>query len=135
MKTRRLITLAGALAALAIAVCMALTTYWQRQQPVLRDESKIVAAVQAFSRDKTKGGQALPASVSLQELVNGGYIAASDVRAFEGIDVTISLALDATRPQQVFIRARLSDGAVIAGLADGSAQQLSRSTSPINAAR
>jgi len=124
MKIRRVVALAGSLVAVAVAACVALTAYWQRQQPVLKDGSKLIAAVQAFSRDKTTGGEALPASVSLRELVSGGYIAASDVRAFDGMEVTISLAADETRPQETLIRVRLPDGTVIAGLTDGSAQQI-----------
>src|SRR5262249_55665590 len=100
--------------------------YWQRQQAVLQDPSKIVAAVQAFSRDQPAHGRALPASVSLRELVKGGYVAADDVRAFDGMDVTISLTADETRPQEILIRVRLPDGSVIAALGDGSAQQLPR---------
>ncbi len=126
MKIRPLVALAGWLVAVAIAACVALTAYWQRQQPVFKDTSKLIAAVQAFSRDKTAGGQALSGSVSLRELVSRGYIAASDVRAFDGMEVTISLAADETRPQKILIRVRLPDGTVIAGLADGSAQQIAK---------
>jgi len=93
---------------------------------VLKDAAKLVAAVRAFSRDKTAAGQALPTSVSLRELIGGGYIAASEVRAFDGMEVAISLAVDETRPQEILIRVRLPDGRVIASLADGSAQQLPR---------
>ena len=126
MKTRRLLALAGSLVAVAIVACVALTSYWQRQQPVLKDASKLVAAVQGFSRDRTAAGQTLPASVSLRELIGGGYVAASDVQAFDGMEVTISLVADETRPQEILIRVRLPDGSVIAAMADGSAQQLPR---------
>ena len=126
MKTRRLIALASSLIAVAIVACVALTSYWQRQQPVLRDASKLVAAVQAFSRDRTAAGQPLPASVSLRELIGSGYVAASDMQAFDGMEVTISLVADETRPQEILIRVRLPDGRVIAQLADGSVQQLPR---------
>jgi len=57
----------------------------------------------------------------LRELVSSGYVAAKDVRAFEGMGVTISLTADATRPQDILIRIRLADGTVLAGLGDGSA--------------
>ena len=126
MNTRRLTALAGLLVAVGITVCVALTSFWQRQQPVLKDPSKLVAAVQAFSRDKTEAGQALPASVSLRELISGGYIAASEVRAFDGMEVTLSLTADETKPQNILIRVRLPDGSVIAQFADGSVHQLPR---------
>ncbi len=124
MKTRRLLALAGSLIAVAVIVCVALTSYWQRQQPVLKDASKLVAAVQAFSRDRTAAGQALPASVSLRELIGSGYVAASDMQAFDGMEVTISLTADETRSQEILIRVRLPDGSVIAAMVDGSAHQL-----------
>jgi len=126
MKTRRILALAGSLVAVAVVVCIALTSYWQRQSPVLRDGSKLVAAVQAFSRDKTKTGQTLPASVSLRELIGGGYVAASDVQAFDGMEVMISLAADETRPQEILIRVRLPDGSVIVQMADGSISQVTQ---------
>ena len=126
MKTRPLLALAGSLIAVVIVSCIALTSYWQWQQPVFRDASKLVAAVQAFSRDRTAAGRALPASVSLRELIGNGYIAASDVRAFNGMELAISLAADETRPQEILLRVRLPDGSVIAHLADGSIQQLPR---------
>lgn len=59
--------------------------------------------------------------MSLRELVRGGYVAANDVRAFDGMDVIISLAADETRPQDILIRVRMPDGSVIAAFADGSA--------------
>jgi len=108
----------------AIIVCVAVTTYWQRKQPVFKDAPKLISAMQAFSRDLTARGQRRPATVSLRELVSGGYIAASDVRAFDGMDVTISLTADETRPQEILIRVRLPDGSVTALLADGSVQGL-----------
>ena len=56
----------------------------------------------AFSRDLTARGQPLPPTVSLRELVSGGYIAAADLRAFDGMDVTISLTADEARPREIF---------------------------------
>jgi len=126
MKTGRLFAIASSLIAVAVVACIVLTSYWQRQQPVLKDASKFVEAVRAFSRDRTAAGQTLPASVSLRELIGGGYVAASDVRALDGMEVTISLVADETRPQDILIRVRLPDGSVIAAMADGSAQQLPR---------
>ncbi len=80
----------------------------------------------AFSRDLTARGQPLPPTVSLRELVSGGYIAAADLRAFDGMDVTISLTADEARPQEILIRVRMPDGSVTALLADGSIQGLRR---------
>ena len=90
---------------------------------MLKDAPKLIAAVQAFSHEKAARGQLLPATVSLRELVSGGYIAAKEVQAFDGMEVTISLATDKTRAAEVLIRVRLPDGSEIAQLTDGSIQQ------------
>jgi hypothetical protein len=124
MKTRRFIVYVASAIAVAIIVCVTLTTCWQRKQPSFKDAPKLVAAIQAFSGDLTVRGQSLPATVSLRELVSGGYIAASDVRAFDGMDVTISLTSDESHPQEILIRVRLPDGSVTAAMADGSVQGL-----------
>ncbi|HPC51605.1 MAG TPA: hypothetical protein PLV05_00720 [Verrucomicrobiota bacterium] len=79
-----------------------------------------------FSRDLTARGQPLPPTVSRRELVSGGYIAAANLRAFDGMDVTISLTADEARPQEILIRVRMPDGSVTALLADGSIQGLRR---------
>lgn len=126
MKIRRLIFIAGSLLAAAVVVCAALVFHWQRSQPVFKDAPKIAAAVQAFSRDKTARGQPLPASVSLHELVSGGYIATNDVHAFDGMDVTISLTANDTYPQSILILVRMPDGTQIAAMADGSVQALAK---------
>src|SRR5437870_770593 len=74
MKTRRLTILIGSLVAGAIVLCVALTSYWYRTHPVLkeRDASKLLAAVQAFSRDQVARRRPLPGSVTLRELTEGG---------------------------------------------------------------
>ncbi len=69
-------------------------------------------------------GESLPPTVSLNDLVAGGYLNADDVRAFEGIQVTVSTGGTNASPQRPLIHARMPDGTVIALLADGSVQQL-----------
>ncbi|SRR6266542_544541 len=124
MRTRRLIALAGLLAVVSIAAFVLLPAYWQLRQPVLQDPSKLILAVQKFSQDQKAHARTLPATVSLRELVGSGYLTPEDVRAFDGMEVTISLTADETRPQDILIRARLPDGTVLAGMADGSASQI-----------
>ena len=115
----------GLLIVAAIVVCIGVTAYWQRRMPVLQDGSKLIAAVQAFSRDERARGEAMPTSVALSELIRKGYITRDEVRAFDGMDVTFSLTADETRPQSVLVRARLPDGSTVIVLGDGSAQQVS----------
>lgn len=53
-------------------------------------------------------------------------IATNDARDLDNIEVTISLATDKTRPQEILIRVRLPDRSVTALMADGSVQALPR---------
>jgi hypothetical protein len=122
MQTRRFIILATAVVFILVAAHFA-TERSTHRSPTL-DTSKVIAALQAFSREHVKGGQPLPATVSLRDLIARHYLTAADVRAFDGMEVTFSLTADETRPQQILIEARLPDGSRIASLADGSAQQL-----------
>ena len=109
-------------------LCVALTSYWYRTHPVLkeRDASKLLAAVQAFSRDQVARRRPLPGSVTLRELTEGGYITASDIRAFEGMDVSISLTADDRKAQQILILFRSPDGSQTTLQADGSVQGSSK---------
>lgn len=124
MNIRRIFIILGSAIAVAVVVGVAVTNYWMQRQPVFKDAPRLASAMQAFSKDLTSRGQPLPATVSLRELIRGGYIAASDVRAFEGMDVTISLKANETKPQEILMRVRLPDGSVTALLADGSVQGL-----------
>jgi hypothetical protein len=105
---------------------VALMTYWQQQEPVFKHAPKLLSAMRAFAHDLTAKGQPLPATVSLRQLVSGGYIAARDDVAFKGMEVTISLHADEADPQAVLMRARLADGSVVALIADGSVQSFAK---------
>jgi hypothetical protein len=106
----------------------ALESYWERKQPVFQDAPKLIAALQAYSRDRFIHGRRIPSSVSLNDLVAGGYLTTNDVRAFEGIEVTITTSANDTNSQNVLIHARLPDGSVVTLLQDGSVQQESPQT-------
>ncbi len=115
-------------AALALLVGAPSAMYWlhRRSRPV--DPKPIVKAIQAFCRDQRTAGKAVPENIALRDLVAAGYLEASDVRAFDGIEVSISTTADEKgdeiRPQSVLIRARLPDGTEVLGLGDGSAAQV-----------
>jgi hypothetical protein len=87
---------------------------------------RIVAAAKEYTASLEAKGLPIPKSVSLQELISRQLLSESDVSGFAGMAVTVNLAASEgeTRPQDVLIRARLSDGHEIAALADGSVQQL-----------
>jgi len=127
MKTRRVIVFLAVAIAAAAAVSVALTNYWERRQPVFKNGPKLMSAIRAFSQDTTARGQPLPPSVSLRELVDSGYLATGDVRAFEGMDVRVSFGANEETPQALVMWARLPDGTIDALIADGSVQQYSPS--------
>ena len=115
----------GLILGVAAAAFFTLEYSWsmKQQQPAF-DAPKLISAVQAFSRDLVARGEKLPSTVSLGELVSRNYIAGSDVRAFDGMDVTISLSTDDHHPQETLMRVRWPNGTVTALMADGSVQGL-----------
>ena len=127
MKPRRLLAIACSGIVLVVVVVLVGSTYWERKQKLFQNTSRLISALQAFSRDQAASGRRLPAEVSLQDLLRGGYLMTNDVAAFEGMDVTFSTQVDDTNPQMVLARARTPDGQFICVLADGSVQQFSRS--------
>ena len=102
--------------------------YLQRPQPSFKEAVAFIRAVHAFVEARPQHGPALPASVQLRELVDGGYISPDMARRFDGSDVT----LPGRRPEpqsleraeeEVLIRVRLRDGRETVMTADGSIHQ------------
>ena len=95
----------------------------RRERPV--NAGRIVAAVEAYARDRARAGAPLPAAVGVRELVSQGYLRARDVAGFGTDDVTFRLqpAGAEDRPGSVLVSARHPDGTVTLGLSDGSVQQ------------
>jgi len=87
MKIPRLIAAAVALTGAAIIIRLTLPTYWQTHRFALRDPLKLVKAVEAYVQDQFGKGVALPESVPLSQLVAGGYLSTTDLRAFDGVDI------------------------------------------------
>jgi hypothetical protein len=88
--------------------------------------ARLLAAVQQYRADLRARDQALPATVSLRELTNQGYLHAREVAAFAGLETTLALSADESRPHEVLMSARFPDGAELVALADGSVQTLRR---------
>ena len=125
MKAKRLAILT-VLGLLAIATLLILVlsrppaippSTWSALQALSRP--RIAAAVQAFGRDRRPRGSVLTNTVSLKELLSGGYLQTADVRGLEGKDVTISLAAGDATPSTVWIAVRENDGSQIGLLGDG----------------
>ena len=128
VKLRHLLLLLGVGIVILAVLSFALEAYWERKQPVFQDAPKLIAALQAYSRDRFIHGMKIPASISLNDLVSAGYLTTNDVRAFDGIEVTITTSANGTNSQNVLIHARMPDGSVVTLLQDGSVQQESRQT-------
>jgi hypothetical protein len=127
MKVWRMLLVAGAGIALVVVVALAVSAYWEHKQTPFQNTPKLISALQAFSRDQTAGGRQLPAEVSLQDLLRGGYVTTNDVSAFAGMEVTFYTQADDTNPQMILARARTTDGQFICLLADGSVQRFTES--------
>jgi hypothetical protein len=87
---------------------------------------RVFTAAQAYRRNLEAQRQPLPAMVSLAELTNRGFLRAADVPGLAGLEVTIALQFDETRPQDVLARVHLPDGDGLVALADGSVQPAPR---------
>ena len=133
MKKRRVIIF-GVLAALGIAYFISLLPNFRHRlelkktvralQSLPRD--RVDKALQEFARDEKAKGTTVPATVSLRQLVAGGYLRAENVAGFRERDVTLTIGVDETRPQQILVRVSLPSGGVVVELGDGSVQMLAR---------
>lgn len=81
---------------------------------------KLIAAAKTYADSFKSKGQAVPATVSLPELISRGLVTESDVSGFAGMEVTINLLADSSDPKAVLILARLPDGREFVTLTDGS---------------
>ncbi|HEY5040407.1 MAG TPA: hypothetical protein VIK53_00205 [Verrucomicrobiae bacterium] len=123
MKIRRLIMIAGLLVAVAALASVALVFHWQHSQ-MFKGLAKLAAAEQSYLRDHVSRGEPSTASVTLRDLVSGGYISTDDARAFDGMDVTFYPTVGDSDPQAILVRVQMRDGVQIALMADGSIAQL-----------
>jgi hypothetical protein len=88
--------------------------------------ARLFEAVRQYRVDLLARDGTLPATVSLRELTNQGYLHAREVAAFAGLETTIALLADESRPHEVLMSARFPDGAELVALADGSVQTVRR---------
>jgi hypothetical protein len=86
------------------------------------DAAKIVTAAWSYSGALRTQGRPVPASVTLEELIQLGFLKEADVSGFAGMQVSVNLHADPKRPQDVLLRARLQDGTELITLADGTVQ-------------
>ena len=108
---------------LVIVVSVCLYFSLSSSQPGHVDGSKLLSAVKIYKDDLKRQGMEVPVSVSLKELIARGLLSEGDVSGFSGMEVSVNLSADESRPQDILVRARLPDGAEIVALGDGSVQQ------------
>jgi len=90
------------------------------------DAVRVLAAAQTYAHDLKTKGVAVPPSVTLEELIRRGLLRPADVSGFKGMEATVSLTVDPSRPQDILMRARLRDGQEMVALADGSVHEIKR---------
>jgi hypothetical protein len=101
-----------------------LVAYLQRPKPSFAQTVDFIRALHQSSQAREQGGQLLPVTAQVSQLVSNGYISPKLARGFEGSTVALSSTADESRPQMALIRVQLHDGREIVLLADGSIQQL-----------
>jgi len=117
---RRLLIIAGALVAAAVAFCFTYSEYLNRPtSSFTNDFSALIKAISAYATAHPNEDW-----VSLKQLEDGGYISHRDLGPFARTDLTINTRAEATRPQQPMSFIRLSNGQAILQLGDGSVQQV-----------
>jgi hypothetical protein len=122
MKRSHVILLLAVLLVCIVGGSLGLIAYWQRPQPV--DGPAIAQGVADFCIRQRARGMALPASITLQELVKEGFLQPEAIRGFGGTEVTIALQVDERNPQSILMQAHLPDGSRVEALGDGSVVQL-----------
>ena len=108
--------------AAALLVGAIMIFHWHYSRTRINSSARLAMAVESYSRDYVSRGQRLPSSVTLQGLINGGYISAGEVRAFDGLEVTM-YPTASTDPQAILVRVRMPDGVLYVTRADGSTRQ------------
>ena len=88
------------------------------------DGPKIIAAGRAYTHEMVSRKLPIPNSVSVNDLVAHGYLKSADVAAFQGLDATLSLTSDASRPDFVIMRVKMLDGSDLVLLQDGSVREV-----------
>jgi len=126
MKAKRFLIFGSTIIIALIVIVGGYLLFTPKSQKGHIDAQKIVTAIHAYNDKLKSQNQPLPETISLQQLIAQGFLKSEDVNAFNGMDVTVSLAIDEANPQQVLMRAKMPDGIQIVALADGSIQQVAK---------
>lgn len=96
----------------------------QRAPVSAGNPAAILRSAAAYRQSHEAKGLPVPRFVSLATLTNQGLLKVADCGPHTGMDVTISLASDETRPQEILMAVRYPDGAATVLLCDGSVQSV-----------
>jgi hypothetical protein len=94
--------------------------------PDVREYARVVAAAQRYRADLLNRRQTVPDAVTLQDLVNRGVLAQTEVQGFTGMQVTFSLRTNGDPPEEALMRVRFPNGDECIAIGDGSVRQVRR---------
>lgn len=88
------------------------------------EPKRYVLALQQYSQDLQHQGKDLPRTISVEELIQEGYLTQTDVQPFEGADVTFHTSFNKAIPESVLLEVHMPDDSILVQLGDGSVQQV-----------
>lgn len=124
MTLKRLLAIVGLIVTIAALTSAVLVLHWERTPSPLKNLPKLLATFQRYSKDHAKDVHSLKDSISLQDLVAGGYLSAEDIRDYNGMDIVFYPNGNESSPQSILLSVRMPDGHQLAAMADGSIQEL-----------
>jgi len=116
---KRVLLVAALLTVVVLAVSLIYLASPSRP-PGCVNPARLLVAAKTYADGLKAQDVPVPASVSLHELIARKLVTEADVSGFEGMEVSVSLTADESRPQEVLIRVRMPDGHEVVALADGS---------------
>ena len=119
---RRLLIVAVVIVAVGATAFVVLESYWAHHQPPLKDLSVVLTALRHYSDDKVAAHKPIPDKVSMQDLVESGYLKPEIAAEFKEVDLTFFPLAAGGGPKSVVARARLADGSQVVLRADGSVE-------------
>lgn len=125
MNGRRLLVFLASGVALVALIIAAASAYWERKNPMLQSAPRLTTALRSFSRDEILRGRAIPAEISMLDLISRGYLATNDLAAFDGKDVVFFTVYNETSPQSILASIPAGKDEFTCLLTDGSVQQFS----------
>jgi hypothetical protein len=90
------------------------------------DGVKIVAAGHAYTRSLEAKKLPIPNTVSLKDLVAGGFLKPEDIAPFKDLDASLVLTYNKSNPDKVLMHVRMPDGTDYVLLGDGTTVQVPR---------